>query len=202
MATNGSFGDAAFSSAAVGKEDDSLGDRPADGVEDGPVFGSAPSALPPLSVPDSLAASVAIGTDGGDAAVAAGLGETVGLAGDDPTLWFERSHVAVAVVRSSPPTSTAPIASGRDDLLDSTGDSSYDNLNSAGRDSSRDVGSAERWSESVAAASLTSAMADAPGSTLGLTAGARTKMGSGKSTGFPRVAQKSSRFFRLVATKG
>jgi hypothetical protein len=210
VATNGGFGtDAAvirFSAAAVGREDDSLTGRPVGGGEVvGPAFGAAPRELP-LSVPVSLVASGAIGLDGGDPAVVAGRpGETLGLAGDDSTFWFERSHVKVAMnVRISAPAIRAPIASGRDDLLDSTGgDSSYDFLDSTGRDSSYDGRSAGRSSESVTGASRSSAMAAALGSTLGLTAsGALTEDVAGESTAFPRAAQKSSRFFRLVATKG
>ena len=206
MATKGGFCEVAvigFFAAAAGKDDESLAGWPVDGGEVfTPGFGAALGAVP-RSVPVSLGTSGTV-AGGGDTAVGAGLaGDTPGRSGGDSTLWFERSHVAVAIVRSSPPTSTAPIASGRDDLLDSTaGGSSCGFLDGTGRDSSYDGGSAGRSSDCIAGGSRSSARAGVLGSTLGITAGALTKTGSGESTAFPRAAQKSSRFFRLVATKG
>ena len=205
-----------FFAAAAGRGDVSLAGWPAGGggvVT--PGFGPALGAVP-RSVPVSLGTSGTV-AGGADTAAGGGLpGETLGLAGDDSTLWFERSQVKVAMnVRISAPAIRAPIASERDDFLDSTaggssygfldatgGDSSCDVPDSAGRDSSRDVCSAGRSSDRITGGFRSSAMAEVLGSTLGITAGALTKTGSGESTAFPRAAQKSSRFFRLVATKG
>jgi hypothetical protein len=219
VATNGDFGEVAvigFFAAAAGRDDDSLTGWPVDGGGVvAPGFGPALGAVP-RSVPVSLGTSGTV-AGGGDAAAVGGLPEeTLGLAGDDSTFWFERSHVKVAMnVRINAPAIRAPIASGRDDLLDSTAggssyglldaigrDSSCDFLDSAGRDCSRDVCSAGRSSDRISGGFRSSAIAEVLGSTLGITAGALTKTGSGESTAFPRAAQKSSRFFRLVATKG
>jgi len=105
---------------------------------------------------------VAVGlTGGGAAVVVAGLagGDTLGAPGDDLTSSFERSHVVAPMnVTNSAPANRTPIASGRDHLLDATGD--------------------ELGSETSAGGAV------------------------GGSTAFPRALQKSSRFFRLLATKG
>jgi hypothetical protein len=162
------------SAAAVGGEDDSLPRLPV-GVEAvTPLFGPPPRG-PPLLVPVSLAASGAIGSTG-DAGVVGLAGDTLGLPGDESASWVDPNHVRVAMnVRNSPPAIRAPIASGRDDLMDATGrDSSYDG---------RTGGSA---CEAGAGASRSSAIDDAPD----------------ESMAFPRAVQNSSRFFRLVATKG
>ena len=207
VATNVVLGDGAvagFSGPAVGSEDDCLTGRPAGGVEAvTPVFGTAPTGLP-LSVPVSLAGSGAIGADGGDAAVVAGpVGDTLGRSGGDSL--FDRNHVAVAMNPSNSPAAImAPIADGRDHLLEATGrDSSYDGR--SGGTSSRPIGGAPR--SSAMTASLGSTLRLTSGALIGVVIGgaligALTEDAAGGSTALPRAAQKSSRFFRLVATKG
>ena len=117
--------------------------------------------------------------------------------------------------RSSPPAIRAPIAVGLGHLQDATGrDSSYDGR-SGGRSSEGVTCTFRLVVESVelaAGAGIAGiavgataigalkalAAASSPSAVSALTAASSL----GTSTGFPRAAQKSSRFFRLVATKG
>ena len=213
-----------FSGAAAGGGGDSLTCWPVGGVGVLTPASGFTARGAPRSVPVSLGASVAIGgpTDG-DAVVGAGVpGDTLGLPGDDSTSSFDRNHVAVAMnVTSSPPAIRAPITVGAGHLQDATGrDSSYDGR-SGGRSSEVVTCTFRLVVESVelaAGAGIAGiavgataigalkalAAASSPSAVSALTTASALAAASslGASTGFPRAAQKSSRFFRLVATKG
>jgi len=223
-----------FSAAAAGRGGDSLTCWPVDGVGVLTPPSGFTATGAPRSVPVSLGASVAIGGPAVGAAVGAGLsGDTLALPGDDSTRSFDRNHLAVMNIRSSPTAIRAPIAVGLGHLRDATGrDSSYDGrsggsslevvtcafrlvvesveLAAACGIAGIAVGATTTGALKALAAASSPAVASAPAAASSLTAVSSPAAAStlsaasslGASTGNPRAAQKSSRFFRLVATKG